>query len=266
MSRRVLVPRCWSSLRPAAKLVVLVGLVIALGSPSLFSQTPSPAASPLDRPLRLIAEARKSFENVQDYTATLVKREQVNGQLLPENVIALKVRNQPFSIHMRWLKPKALEGQEACYVAGRNNGMMRVKPPGMLGAMGFLNLDPRAPQAQQMSRHSITEAGIGNVIERFAQRWESERQTGKTRVRIGEFEFSNRKCVRVESSHPGSKPGDYYAYRILIYFDKETHLPIRTECYDWPKEGGKPEGDLLECFSFTDLKLNVGLTDEAFNY
>src|SRR5262249_49158410 len=78
MSRRVLVQPCRSSLRLAAKLVVLVGLVIAPGSPSLFSQTPSPATSPLDRPLRLIAEARKSFENVQDYTATLVKREQVN--------------------------------------------------------------------------------------------------------------------------------------------------------------------------------------------
>jgi outer membrane lipoprotein-sorting protein len=245
--------------------LAVMGLLLASLVPSGSSQS-SPATTAQDRVMRLISEARKAFAGVQDYTFTLVKREQVNGQLLPENVIAVKIRNQPFSIHMRWLKPKPQEGQEACYVAGKNNGMMRVKPAGMLGAMGFVNIDPKDPRVRQMSRHSITDAGIGNLIERCAQRWEADRQTGKTKLRIGEYEFDGRKCMRVEASHPGSKPGDFYAYRIVVYFDKEMHLPLRCEMYDWPKEGGKAEGEQVECFSFTDLKLNVGLTDESFNY
>lgn len=222
--------------------------------------------TPIDRALHLITQARRSFQQVDDYTCTLVKREVVRGQQQPENVIALKVRNQPFSIHMRWLKPKMLEGQEACYVAGQNNGMMRVKGAGLLGAVGFINLDPKDPRAMQTSRHCITEAGIGNIIERYAERWERERALHRTQVRIGEYEFHQRRCVRVETIHPDSKPGDFYAYRNVVYFDKENHLPIRTESYDWPRAGGKPEGELLESFSFVDLKLNVHLEASAFRY
>jgi hypothetical protein len=249
---------------------VLTGVVLAAGvaalPPDALGQS-APAGSPnLQRALKLIAAARESFADVQDYTLTLVKRETVNGQQLPENVIALKIRQEPFSVHMRWLKPKPLEGQEACYVAGKNNGMMRVKPPGLLGAMGFVNLDPKDNRARQMSRHNITEAGLGNLIERYAQRWESERGNTKTKFRIGESDFMGKKCVRVETAHPGSKPGDFYAFRSIVYFDKETHLPARCECFDWPKEGGKPEGEQTEVYNFTELKLNVGLTDDAFSY
>jgi len=227
---------------------------------------PAPTVAPLDRALNLVAQARSSFQQIEDYTCTLVKREVVRGQAQPENVVALKVRNRPFSIHMRWQQPHALQGQEACWVTGRNNGMMRVKGPGLLGAVGFVNLDPKDARATATSRHSITEAGIGNVIERYAERWEAEKKVNRTRVRINEYEFNKRKCIRVESVHPGSKPGDFYSYRNIVYFDKENHLPIRTESYDWPKEGGKADGELLEAFSFVDLRLNVRLDESAFNH
>src|SRR5262249_17784130 len=70
------------------------------------------SASPLDEPLRLIGEARRAFEEVQDYSCVLVKRERINGQLTPESLITLKVRNQPFSVYMRWMDPKEMAGQE----------------------------------------------------------------------------------------------------------------------------------------------------------
>lgn len=225
---------------------------------------PTAAARPLDRALGLIAAARKSFQKVQDYSCTLVKREVMNGQLQVEQVIALKARTQPFSIDMQWQKPKTQEGQEVCYVAGQNNGMMRVKGPGLLGAVGFINLDPHDPRAMQHSKHCVTEAGIGNLIERFAARWESERSSTHTQMRINEYEFNKRKCVRVETSHPDTQPGEFYAYRTVVYFDKEHHLPIRTESYDWPKEGGKADGELRESFSFIDLQLNPKLEDSVF--
>jgi hypothetical protein len=227
---------------------------------------PPVAASPLARPLALIAAARQSFAEVEDYTCLLVKRETMRGQLQPEQVIEMKVRNRPFSVHMRWQKPKAHEGQEVCYVAGRNNGLMRVKGPGLLGAIGFVNLEPRDPKAMQTSRHSITAAGIGNLIERYAERWENEAKLNRTRVRVNDFEFNQRKCARIETMHPGSKPGDYYAYRNVLFIDKENHLPIRSEMYDWPQPDGKPEGELMECFSFVDLQLNVKLPSDAFNH
>jgi hypothetical protein len=187
-----------------------------------------------EKAMRLIHEAQQSIDKVKDYTSTFVKKEQVGGQLLPENVIAIKVHNQPFSVYMKWQQPKGLAGQEACYVAGVNNGLMRARAPGLLGAVGFINLDPHDPKAMQLSRHAITEAGIGHLIERYAEAWEAERKESRTKLRIGEYEFNKCKCVRVENTHPDSKPGEFYSYRSVIYFDKETHLPIRSEAYDWP--------------------------------
>ena len=49
-----------------------------------------------------------------------------------------------------------------------------------------------------------------------------------------------------------------------MYFDKELKLPVRVEVYDWPTPNGNPKGELLECYSYINLKFNLGLTDAAF--
>ena len=49
-----------------------------------------------------------------------------------------------------------------------------------------------------------------------------------------------------------------------IFVDKELNLPIRYESYDWPKEpGGPPE--LMEEYTYLNLKLNNGFTDADFD-
>ncbi|MBY0525016.1 MAG: DUF1571 domain-containing protein [Gemmataceae bacterium] len=245
-------------------------LLALLPSPG-SSQTPvaaplPPAASPLDNPLRLLAEAKQAYQGVRDYTCLFVKREQVRGQTLPENVMTMKVKTQPFSVYLRWQAPKNLEGQEVCYVVGKNNGQMRVHSSGVLGIAGWVSLDLNDPRALETSRHTIAEAGIGNLIDKYTERWTAERPIGRSEVKMAEYDFAKRRCIRVDVTHPGSKPGEFYAYRGVLYVDKETKLPIRSECYDWPRQGGPPDGDLLECFSYVDLKLNVGVPAEAFNY
>lgn len=267
-----LLQRLLGKLRGRLRLLTFALLGAALLAPTVGpSQTPLtppvPApASQLDVPLRLITEAQQAYANVHDYTCTFIKREQVRGQLQPEHVLQMKVRAQPFSVYLRWQAPKPLEGQEACYVVGRNNGQMRVHSTGFLGVVGWVSLDTNDPRAMENSRHTIPEAGIGNLIEKYIQRYEAEKQLNRTLVRVGEFEFAKRRCYRIETIHPNSKPGDYYAFRCVLYLDKETKLPIRSEAYDWPRQGGPPDGALLECFSYVGMKLNVGLGDADFNY
>jgi hypothetical protein len=113
-----------------------------------------------------------------------------------------------------------------------------------------------------MSQHRITEAGIGNVIERFGQGWQKERGLGLTQVRIGECDFNQRRCTRVETTHPTNPDGVFVHYRSVVYFDPESCLPVRVEGYNWPQAGGQPE--LVEVYSFVNLKTNVGLTDATF--
>jgi hypothetical protein len=224
------------------------------------------AASPMDEPLRLIGLARQSYQGVRDYTCLFVKREQIQGVMQPENLISMKVRTQPFSVYLRWLAPRNQVGQEACYVAGRNGGMMRVHSTGLAGVAGFVSIDPGDARARQSSRHSITEAGIGNLIERFAGRWEMERRLNKTQVRIADYEYNKRPCTRVETLHPDNGGGQFYSYRSVLFFDKETRLPVRVEAYDWPRPGSNPSGELIESYSYADLRFNVNLGDDVFNH
>jgi hypothetical protein len=167
---------------------------------------------------------------------------------------------------MRWQAPASLSNQEACYVTGKNNGMLRARSPGFLGTVGFVSLDPHDPRCLENSRHAITEAGIGNLIERFGKGWQGESRLNLTQVRIAEYDYNKRRCTRVETIHP-DKHGNYFSfYRSLVYFDKTTHLPIRVENYDWPRAGGDPNGTLVESYSYVDLRLNVGLPANTFDH
>jgi hypothetical protein len=226
----------------------------------------SAQASPLDEPLRLLAEARKAFKDVRDYACVMIKKERLRGVMQPDNVVAMKVRNEPFSVYLRWQQPQVLAGQEACYVSGKNDGNMRVHSTGILKVAGWVSLDPHDEKTKKNSNHTITEAGIGNLLTRYTKAWEAEKSLNLTRVKIGEYEFNKRRCIRVETIHPGKPDARFAAYRSVLYFDKETHLPIRVEVYDWPRQGGSADGELEEVYSYINMKLNVGLGDEAFNY
>ena len=140
---------------PGAVAFLCVGGIAPIRPSAAQAADPPADASPMDEPLRLLAEARSSFEKVTDYTCTLVKRERINGDMTPDHVIAMSVRNDPFSVDLRWLAPRGNVGQEACYVAGRNDGKMRVKSAGLLGAVGFVSIDPNDPRRQKTSRHAI---------------------------------------------------------------------------------------------------------------
>jgi hypothetical protein len=262
--------------KPVAIGLALAALTVATTVRPAVAQAPpaqgvvpaaftAPAVA-MDEPLRLIALARQSYQSVHDYTCLFVKRERLQGQLQPENLIEMKVLTQPFSVYLRWMSPQASAGQEACYVSGRNNGMMRVHSTGLLGVVGFVSIDPRDPRATQTSRHAITEAGIGNLIERFSQRWEVERQLNRTQVRVAAYMYNQRRCMRVETIHPERGNGQYSFYRSVVYFDQELHLPIRVENYDWPRTGAPADGELAESYSYVNLRVNSGLTPAAFNY
>jgi hypothetical protein len=55
---------------------------MAQPAPQPYPQTPK--EMPLDVPLRIIAEARQRWQQVNDYQCLLVSQERVKGNLLPE--------------------------------------------------------------------------------------------------------------------------------------------------------------------------------------
>jgi Protein of unknown function (DUF1571) len=223
-----------------------------------------PSGSQMDQAIAWMQEAKRNYSAVKDYTCTLISRESIRGRLKDENIIQMKFRTAPFSVYMRWLGPPDLQNQEVAYVAGQNKNQMRVHSKGILKIAGFVSVDINDPRVMEHSRHTILEAGMGNLIDQTLVNWNNERKIGRSEVRLAEYEYDKRPCLRIENIRPERIPG-LYAYRSVIYLDKTSKLPIRNESYDWPRQGGNPTGDLLESYSYVNLQFNVGLTDRDFS-
>ncbi len=102
-----------------------------LSEPVLRVASKAPAPKhPLDPALDLARNGLQKIQaTVNDYTCTLVKREQIDGKLLDYEYMFVKVRNRkvvdgkivaPFSVYMYFLKPTDVKGREVMYVEGRN--------------------------------------------------------------------------------------------------------------------------------------------------
>lgn len=262
--------------RSLCQFAILLLLVLVSGSvtyvqgqgtaPPAVVQVNAPGANAFEQPLGWLLEARRNFTAVQDYTCTLIKRENINGILSEEHFIDAKFRTQPFSVYMRWLAPSKFYNQEVAFVLGRNNNKMRVhSTKGLIkGAVGFVSVDLNDRRVMEQTRHTIYEAGIGNLIEQAVRYMEAEKQLGKAQLRINEVSYDKRACLRVEIIRTERRQ-QYDYYRTVLFLDKEAKLPIRAENYDWPRQGGTADGDLMEQVSFTSLRWNVGLTDREFN-
>jgi hypothetical protein len=172
----------------------------------------------------------------------------------------MNVRQEPFSVHLRFTSPSAQMGQEVCYVAGRHGGKLRVRGSGLKSALGFITLSLDHPRVRAQSRHTVAEAGIGNLIELIAA-LASERESDSS-TEITAYHIDGRACTRVQLVLP-DRPGRY-AWRVRIYFDDETRLPVRFEAFDSPTPG-EPEGPLLERYTYSQLALNAGIAETTFN-
>jgi Protein of unknown function (DUF1571) len=243
----------------SAMAVGILGLLASAGR-----VTPQ-APSPIERVGQLLAEANASFAHVRDYTGTVVRQERIGGQLQPEAVIDVRIRQQPFSVCLKWTSPKQLAGQKAIYITGKNNNEIRAKGAGLLAVAGYVSLPTNDPSVMKKSRHAITESGIGNIIDIISRSYEIERRlpAGQVTVTFADYAFQQRPCTRMELTHHVYN-AQLYCYRCVVYFDKALKLPVRVEVYDWPAANGNPKGELLECYSYINLRFNAGLTDAAF--
>lgn len=254
-------PVCWRT----AGLATLGALLAAatLFRPAVGAPAGPEPADPFQEPLLLAARAQAAYARMRDYTCVFIKRERLAGVLSPNHVVHLRARTVPFSIHLQWQEPRELAGQEVCYVAGRNHDRLRVRPSGLLGSVGFLSLAQDDPRVRRHSRHRISQAGIGHVIDRCCHGWPAEQQWRQTEVRVASYEYAGKQCRRVEMIHPTPAGGRFEHYCNVLYFDQETALPIRVENYDWPRRPGEA-GELAELFCYVHLRVNVGLGDDSF--
>lgn len=241
----------------------------ATGTALLLQRAVGADGSPLEHPLapvvRWAEAALRQTNGLHDYACTFSKREFVDGRLGEQQVMYAKVRQQPYSVYLQFLAPNDVKGQEALYVAGRNNGNLLAHPVGLKQAIvGTLSLAPNDPQAMDGNRYPITDFGMRRLLERYLEAAVVESQFGESDVRIIErARVNNRACTCIQVTHP--QPRREFRYQMTrLYVDDEWNLPIRYESYDWPRRQGEAP-QLVEEYTFGNVQLNIGLGDADFD-
>ena len=223
---------------------------------------------------------------IRDYTCLLVKRERLHGRLQSHEYIQLKVRHaaQPsaattantsdatetlgpsdvgFAVYMKFLGPASAKGREVLYVAGENDGQLLATKGGN-GPLAnvTLSLDPTSERAMAKSLHPITEIGILKLAERLVsegrKQIEDDQRPEEWTVRNFEkAKIGDRlcKCIQLRRER---RRGEDPLHTMRVFIDNELKTPVRYAMYHWPREEGAAE-ELVQEYTYTDLKINVGL-------
>lgn len=224
---------------------------------------------PLVPAVRLARSSLQNIDaNINDYTATLIKRERVDGTLGDYQYIYLKVRHKPFSVYMYFRAPQKVRGRECLYVEGQNNqNLIAHEGTGLITKT--VRIDPTGWLAMRGQKYAITKIGLRNLTDELVKVADSDMRIGGEcevkwykDTKIGKGEDA-RTCTCLHVTHPVKRPG-YRFNTALIFIDDELQVPIRYQAFLWPKRpGGQPE--LEEEYTYMNLKVNPGLTDRDFD-
>lgn len=249
-----------------------VGGNAAQGSPAALGDRPQAsvigAAQPNEHPLAPVLrwgrDSLKVAQRIQDYSAVMVKHERHNGKVADPEYMFIKVRHNPLSVYVCFLKPDHLKGQEAIWVQGQNNGKILGHGVGMRKAFGTMALDPNGLVAMQGNRYPVSEIGLRNLVQRLIEEGEKDAQFGECEVKyFPGAKLNGRTCTCIQVMHPVPRRNFLY-HMARIFVDDEYNLPVRFEAYDWPsRQGGAPE--LLEEYTYVNIKMNNGFTDADFD-
>ena len=161
---------------------------------------------PLMPVLRWAYAGLGNVEKIQDYSATLAKRERIGGKVGDYEYMFVKLRQQPFSVYMYFLGPPDLKGQEVIYVEGQNDGNdVGPRRGHQKHHVRHRLAEARRPIAMRNQRYPLTELGILNMTRRLVEVGEKDVKYGECEVKFYEgAKINDRVCTCIEVVHPGA--------------------------------------------------------------
>ncbi len=240
-------------------------------------ETSTRGRHPLESALQFAPCAYQHAQNhVRDYTCLLIKRERIEGDLRDAQYIQARVRTelvqngqvvQPYSVFLNFLGPAQIKGRKVLYVQGRFDNKMLVRNGGKRFNYVTVKVDPNSEAALRESLVPITGIGFASVTDSLITliRQDMQRDPLATNTKVKFYKnarINERICTRISVLHPQPDPTLDFA-EANVYVDDELHVPIRVEASLWGRTPGDARQLLFE-YTYTDLRLNVGLTDEDF--
>jgi hypothetical protein len=227
----------------------------------------NPSASDIDKFLALYRDAAQTYAGIDSYIVRLHRREQVNGKDHPEEVMLFKFRKQPWSAYFKWLGNEG-KGREVIYVKGKYGDKLH-----SLLAAGDVPFTPAgkrmafAPDSflvRSSSRHPITEAGIGGIIDHYGRTIEqikgdpSKLATVRYLGAVQRPDYTVPLIGTEQTMLPGSDPLLPHGGKRTLFFDQRSHLPVLLVTLD-------NTGHEVEYYRYDYFEYPVKLDDDDFN-
>ncbi len=202
---------------------------------------------------------QRYLANYRDYTCTLTRQERIEGELSRVQVVDVKFKQQPFSVLMTW-KQNPTRGDKVLYVENDPEGKhkMYVHPTGLAGKLiRSVERWPDDPEVKAMSLRTVDQFGFARSLQALIEVYEQAKAAGDLIEAgyVGQGEVDGRPTWVLRRVLAA---GENYPAKVTIAgLDAEHLLPVHVKGLDW-------QDQLSSEYTFTDLRFNVGLTDEQF--
>ncbi|MEE9296718.1 MAG: DUF1571 domain-containing protein [Phycisphaerae bacterium] len=205
---------------------------------------------------------------VRDYTCSFTKQEFINKRLGKIEEVAVRFREEPFSVYMNWVH-NASAAMQALYVKNawvdsKGRQLAWFKPSGALIRL-FV---PKIKQpingvgAKKGSRRTLDQFGFRGTLDLIIKYNERGRRNNDLELHyVGESSIGGRMTWVFERFLPFTGQDEPYPDALLRYhIDQEWLVP--TACYSYADSDGE---QLLGSYVITDVDFNVGLNDNDFD-
>jgi hypothetical protein len=221
----------------------------------------------LDNVRRLHARAAERVATMDSYIVRLTRREVVNGEQKPEEIMLFKFRAVPWSVYFKWLGEQG-RGREVLYVKGQYDDKLQMRLAAgdmpLAPAGKRMALSPDNALVRSSSRHPITEAGLCASVDRIGRllagidRHDPRAGSFTDLGQITRPEFAKPVAAVEHHIPPGVEPELPRGGRRLYGFDPDSGLPTLIVTRDHT-------GREVEYYFHDRLQFPVHLDDSDFN-
>lgn len=232
-----------------------------------------PRESSLEEALQIARSGLAHMQaNLKDYRCRMVKRERVQGVLMPESEMHLKVQCgltegeqiiRPMRVYLRFERPSNIAGREVIWCQDKHDGRLLAHEGGLLGKLGYASLDPLGEKAMEGNAYPISEIGLMNLVRQLIYRGEHDLKPDQVRVEMSDDQpVGDRSCRQIQLHL--LTPHEELAFdRAEIFIDTERQIPLRYAAYGSPDKDGNSQ--VLEEYTYLDVQTNVGLDESDFD-
>jgi hypothetical protein len=235
-------------------------------------------SSSIDEVLQIAEDSLEQFrQNVNDYTATLIKQEAIDSVVGEPNEILMKVQSknrdghvdesQPMRVYLRFVQPLSVAGREVIWCEDLHDGKMVAHEAGLMGML-TVRLDPNGMIAMRGQKYPISDIGLANLLKKLIERGQQDLDNPNVSVTITKnIDVDGLKCdlIQVKRSESSGGPNDFSLAEICL--DRTRGLPIRYTAYGWPadNQAASDKMPLIESYTYLNIKTNVGLSETDFD-